>query len=146
MNNKQLRIISDDILNGHFLGYNQIFDRFANLHSNSYPPHNIVATGEDTRDIEFAIAGFLPEEVDVTVENAVLTVAAGQQITDEPVPDNKEYIHHGISKRGFIKQFSLAEYWVVEKARFEHGILTISVKQEIPEAKKPKIIKIEHKS
>ncbi len=147
MNNQQLRIISDDILNGHFLGYNQIFDRFANMHSNSYPPHNIVATGDDTRDIEFAIAGFLPEEVDVTVENAVLTVAAGQQITDgEPVLDDKQYIHCGISKRGFTKQFSLAEYWVVEKARFEHGILTISVKQEIPEAKKPKTIRIEHKS
>lgn len=141
MINKQLRIISDDILNGHFLGYNQIFDRFANMHSNSYPPHNIVATGDDTRDIEFAIAGFLPEEIDVTVENAVLTVS-----TEQTEPNDKNYIHCGISKRGFTKQFSLAEYWEVEKAEFKNGILTISIKQEIPEAKKPKSIKIEYKA
>ena len=141
MNTQQLRIVSEDILNGHFLGYNKLFDRFADMHSNSYPPHNIIATGDETRDIEFAIAGFLPEEVDVTVENAVLTVSA-----EQAEPNDKEYIHCGISKRGFTKQFSLAEYWVVKKARFEHGILTISVKQEIPEAKKPKTSKIDYKS
>jgi len=145
MNTKQLRILSDDILNGHFLGYSQIFDRFANTHSNSYPPHNIVRTGDNTLDIEFAIAGFLPEEVTVTVENGVLAVTAEQNAaTGESV--NKDYIHCGISKRGFSKQFSMAEYWEIESAEFEHGILTISCKQDIPEAKKPKTIKIEYKS
>lgn len=138
---KQLRILSDDIINGHFLGYNQIFDRFANMHSNSYPPHNIVLTGEDTRDIEFAVAGFDPEEISVIVENAVLTVTAEQGESN-----GKEYIHCGISKRGFTKQFSLAEYWEIKKAEFKNGILTISVKQEIPESKKPKTIKIQYKS
>jgi len=141
MNVKQLRILSDDILNGHFLGYNQVFDRFANAHTNSYPPHNIVRTGDNTLDIEFAIAGFLPEEVAVTVENAVLSVTAEQS-----EPSDKDYLHCGISKRGFTKQFSLAEYWEIETAEFSNGILTISVKQEIPEAKKPKTIKIEYKS
>ena len=139
MNNRQLRVISEDILNGHFLGYNQIFDRFANMHSNSYPPHNVIATGEDTRDIEFALAGFNPDEVSVSIENGVMTVSAEQE---EVEADFKDYIHQGISTRSFNKQFSLNEYWVVENARFVHGILTISIKQEIPEAKKPKQIEI----
>jgi len=141
MINKQLRIISDDILNGHFIGYNQILDRFANIHTNTFPPHNVIKTGEETYDIEFAVAGFTPEEISVTVENSVLTVAA-----EQAKPNDKEYVHCGISKREFSKQFPLNEYWEIERAESVNGILTISVKQDIPEAKKPKTIKIEYKS
>jgi molecular chaperone IbpA len=141
MINKQLRIISDDILNGHFIGYNQILDRFANVHTNSFPPHNVIKTSEDTYDIEFAVAGFSQDEISVTVENSTLTVAAEQS-----EPNDKEYVHCGISNRGFSKQFPLNEYWEVEHAESVNGILTISVKQEIPEAKKPKTIKIDYKS
>ena len=141
MINKQLRIISDDILNGHFLGYQSIFDQFADMHSNSYPPHNVILTGDDTRDIEFAVAGFAPDEITATIENAVLTVTA-----EQGEPDDRTFLHEGISKRGFTKYFTLAEYWEVESAKFANGILTISIKQEIPEAKRPKTIKIEHKS
>lgn len=141
MINKELRILSEDILNGHFIGYHQVLDRFANVHTNSYPPHNVIKTGDNTYDIEFAVAGFFPEEISVIVENSVLTVAAEQL---EPI--DKEYVHCGISKRGFSKQFPLNEYWEIEKAASANGILTVSVKQEIPEAKKPKTIKIEYKS
>lgn len=141
MNSKQVRIISDDIFNGHFLGYTQLFDRFANMHSNSFPPHNVVLTGEDTRNIEFALAGFSTEDIHIIVENGELTVEGVRGENDA-----KEYLHQGISRRGFIKTFSLAEYWVVEKAEFQNGILTISVKQEIPEDKKPKTIKIKSKA
>lgn len=137
----QLRVISDDIFNGHFIGYHQILDRFANTHTNSYPPHNVIKTGEDTYDIEFAVAGFSPEEISVTIENSVMTVSAEQS-----EPNDKEYVHCGITTRGFSKQFPLNEYWEIEKAESANGILTISVKQEIPEAKKPKIIKIRYKS
>ena len=112
------------------------------LESNNYPPHNVIITGDDTRIIEFALAGFTQEDVNITVEDAVLTISSEALEEDE----DRVYIHKGISARSFVKQFSLAEYWEVEGAEFHNGILTISLKQEIPEAKKPKTIAIDYKS
>jgi len=135
--NKEVRIIADDIFNRHFVGFDRLFDQFANVNVNSYPPHNVIKTGEDTRDIEFALAGFTEEDIDVTVENGVLTVA-GEQKSE----DGRVYLYQGIAARAFTKQFSLSDYWEVTGAKFTNGILTVSTKQEIPEAVKPKQIEI----
>lgn len=136
--NEIARITSADIFNRQFIGFDRIVDHLSSLQSNSYPPHNIVITGEDTREIEFALAGFLPEDVTITIEDTVLTVS-GESVSD----DERTYVHRGIAARSFTKQFSLAEYWEIERAEFKNGILTILLKQEIPEAKKSKTIKIE---
>ena len=134
---KALRIVSDDILTRHFVGFDRLFDQFANVQTNTYPPHNVVKTGEDTRDIEFALAGFIEEDISVTVEDGVLTVAGAQESEED-----REYLWRGIGTRAFTKQFSLSEYWVVTGAKFTNGILVISTKQEVPEAVKPKQIEI----
>ena len=135
--NKQLRILSDDILNSNFVGFDRFFDQFANIASNSYPPHNIVRTGEDTQAIEFALAGFSADEVDISVEDSVVTIT-GEKTEEE----DRDYIWHGISARQFTKNFPLTAYWEVTGAEFKDGILIISLKQEIPEAKRPKQIEI----
>lgn len=139
MNSKELaRITSADIFNRQFIGFDRIVDHLSSLQSNNYPPHNIIITGDDTRSIEFALAGFQRDDVDITVEDDVLTVSGEPAATDE----DKVYVHQGIASRGFTKQFSLAEYWEIDGAAFADGILTISLKQEIPEYKKPKQIEI----
>ena len=138
MNTKELaRITSADIFNRQFIGFDRIVDHLSSLQSNNYPPHNIIITGDDTRSIEFALAGFQRDDVDITVEDDVLTVS-GEPAADE----DKIYVHQGIASRSFTKQFSLAEYWEIDSAEFSNGILTILLKQEIPEAKKPKQIEI----
>jgi len=138
MNTKELaRITSADIFNRQFIGFDRIVDHLSSLQSNNYPPHNIIITGDDTRSIEFALAGFQRDDVDITVEDDVLTVS-GEPAVDE----DKIYVHQGIASRSFTKQFSLAEYWEIDSAEFSDGILTILLKQEIPEAKKPKQIEI----
>ena len=104
--NKQLRILSDDILNSNFVGFDRFFDQFANIASNSYPPHNIVRTGEDTQAIEFALAGFSADEVDISVEDSVVTIT-GEKTEEE----DRDYIWHGISARQFTKNFPLTAYW-----------------------------------
>lgn len=140
MNGKELaRITSADIFNRQFIGFDRIVDHLSSLQSNNYPPHNIIITGDDTRSIEFALAGFQRDNVDITVEDDVLTVSGEPAETDE----DKVYVHQGIASRSFTKQFSLAEYWEIEKAEFTDGILTVSLKQEIPEYKKPKQIEIQ---
>lgn len=138
MNRQELaRISSADIFNRQFIGFDRIVDHLSSFNANSYPPHNIIITGDDTRSIEFALAGFLPDDVEITIEDSVLTVSGETKVDEEKV-----YIHQGIASRSFKKQFSLAEYWEVESADFGNGILTILLKQEIPEAKKPKKIQI----
>lgn len=139
--NEIARITSADIFNRQFIGFDRLVEHISSLQSNNYPPHNIVITGEDTREIEFALAGFLPDDVTVKIEDTVLTVSG-----ESPTNEEKIYVHKGIAARSFKKQFNLAEYWEVENAAFSNGILIISLKQEIPEAKKLKTIKIEYKS
>ena len=56
--------------------------------------------------------------------------------------DNEEYLYKGISTKKFFKTFSLAEYTEPTEATMENGVLKIKLKQELPEEKKPKTIKI----
>ena len=51
-------------------------------------------------------------------------------------------MYKGISTKKFFKTFSLAEYTEPTDATMENGILTITLKQELPEEKKPRSIKI----
>ena len=140
--NNQVKITAADIFNRQFIGFDLLFDHLSGQESSNYPPHNVIVTGDDTRTIEFALAGFTHEDVNITVEDAVLTISSEALEGDE----DRIYIHKGISARSFVKRFNLAEYWEVGNAEFHNGILTISLKQEIPEAKKRKNIEIEYKS
>ncbi len=140
--NKQLRVLSDDILSKHFLGYDRIWNQFSNLQGNAYPPHNVIDAGDGVQLIELAIAGFDPADISITVERGILSITGILHADD----DIRVFLHQGIATRKFVKQFSLNEYVEVTKAEFDNGILTISIKEEIPEVQKPKVIKIEHKS
>ena len=103
---KALRILSDDILNSNFVGFDRFFDHFANVPTNSYPPHNVINVGEDKREIEFALAGFSSDDVEIEVKDGILSITG-----EKTVEDDKEYIWRGISSRKFVKQFSLTDYW-----------------------------------
>lgn len=139
--NRQLRILSEDILNRHFLGYDRVWNHFSNLQGNAYPPHNVIDAGDGVQLIELAIAGFDPADISITVERGILSIEGMLQDDDIRI-----FLHQGIATRKFVKQFSLNEYVEVTKAEFDNGILTISIKEEIPEIQKPEVIKIEHKS
>ena len=132
------KTLSGDFLNRHFIGYNQILDDFARFTpaTGGFPPYNIVAVDDNTIDIELALAGFKSDDIDVTVEKGVLTIE-GEQAEEE-----KDYRYRGIATRHFSRSFRLAEYWEVNDAHFNDGILTVTLVQEIPEAKKPKSIEI----
>lgn len=123
------------------------FDRMADLlnavsqsetKQNSYPPYNIVLTGDDTYRITMAIAGFSEAELDIQVEENVLSVTGKKPEPSEP----KEYLYQGIAERSFERRFQLADHVRVENAQLEHGLLHIDLVREIPEAKKPRKIAI----
>jgi molecular chaperone IbpA len=103
----------------------------------TYPPYNIVKVNDDKIVMEFAVAGFKKDEISVTTEKNVLSIKA-----DKPETDDKNYLHKGIAARKFTRSFNLPEYFEVESAGHEDGILYIDLVKNVPEEKKPKSIKI----
>jgi molecular chaperone IbpA len=87
--------------------------------------------------MEFAVAGFKKDEISITTEKNVLSIKA-----ERPEADDKKYLHKGIAARKFTRSFSLPEYYEVDLAKFEDGILYVHLVRNIPEEKKPKSIKI----
>ena len=87
-----------------------------------YPPYNIERTGEDQYQISLALAGFVPEELNITAEQNVLTVK-GRKV--EKV--EHQYLYQGISARPFRRVFNLADYVRVRNASFECGLLRIDL-------------------
>lgn len=105
--------------------------------TNTYPPYNVVKISDDKIVMEFAVAGFSKEDISITTEKSVLSIKAEKQDADE-----KKYLHKGIATRRFSRSFTLPEYYEVETAGFENGILYIDLVRNIPEEKKPKNISI----
>lgn len=126
------------------------FDRMASLidsamrgepSTSGYPPYNIEVTGENQYGITLAVAGFDEDELDIQVENGVLSVR-GKKANSE---DDREYryLHQGIAFRSFERKFNLADHVEVRGAQLKNGLLNISLVKEVPEAMKPKTIPIE---
>ncbi|MFC0199668.1 Hsp20 family protein [Paracoccus rhizosphaerae] len=103
----------------------------------SWPPYDIVKAAEDSYRITVAVAGFNDAEVSITQERNNLIVAGQKAEGDE-----FEYLHRGIPAARFERRFELADHVQVEEASLRDGLLTISLKREIPEAMKPRQIKI----
>jgi molecular chaperone IbpA len=122
------------------------FDRLASLLDaaaasegpSGYPPYNIERTDENAYRIEIAVAGFKPEELSIEVKENLLTVQGRKTANDE----QKRYLHRGLAERNFERRFQLADYVVVNDASLADGLLSISLKREVPEALKARRIEI----
>jgi molecular chaperone IbpA len=120
------------------------FDRLAGLvdaaanADASYPPYNIEKTGDDTYRLTLAVAGFGPEDIELTAKENTLLVA-GRVTAEAP---KAEVFHRGIAGRAFERRFVLADHIVVEGADLKNGLLQIGLKRVVPEALKPRRIPI----
>ena len=122
------------------------FDRLADLLEaasrseapTGYPPYNIETVGENAYRIEIAVAGFKPEELNLEVKENLLTVTGRKAANDEA----KRYLHRGLAERNFERRFQLADYVIVTDANLADGLLSISLKRELPEALKPRRVEI----
>ncbi|MEL6476044.1 MAG: Hsp20 family protein [Pseudomonadota bacterium] len=106
----------------------------------SYPPYNIEKTGDDAYRISIAVAGFGEEDLAIEVKEGTLTVTATKRRA-ENAPE-VVYLHRGIAERGFERRFQLAEHVQVKGADLKNGLLHIDLVREVPEALKPRTIKI----
>lgn len=125
------------------------FDRLANQlksaaaaqSDSGYPPYNIETTGENAYRIEIAVAGFTADELNIEVKENLLTVTGRKTANDDSAPQ-KTYLHRGLAERDFERRFQLADYVVVNDADLVNGLLSISLKRELPEALKPRRVEI----
>jgi len=121
------------------------FDRLADLldaasaeSATGYPPYNIERTGDHEYRIEIAVAGFKRDELSIDVKESVLIVQGRKAANDV----ERRFVHRGLAERNFERRFQLAEYVVVTDAQLADGLLSISLKRELPEALKPRKIEI----
>ena len=103
----------------------------------AFPPVNIVKKDEYNFIIELAVAGYKQDEIEITAERNSLKVTGKKAEETE-----RNYLVKGIAGRKFVRSFSLPEYFEVDRAGMEHGILYIDLIRNIPEEKKPKKISI----
>ena len=115
-----------------------LLDAAASGETGGYPPYNIETVGQDAYRIEIAVAGFKPDELNLEVKENVLTVQGRKPAND----DTRRFLHRGLAERNFERRFQLADYVVVTDADLQDGLLSISLKRELPEAKKPRRIEV----
>jgi molecular chaperone IbpA len=126
------------------VGFDRLFsllDSYASVENGAqtYPPYNIERTGENAYRITMAVAGFGEGDLSLEAKESTLTVK-GEKSAEEK--DGREVLYRGIAARAFERRFQLADHVEVRGASLENGLLHIDLVREIPEAMKPRTIKI----
>ena len=119
----------------------------------SFPKYNIRRIAKKDQDsetknvqyesdsfvFELALAGWKKEDFEVYTEKGTLVVRSICQWSEE---DPEEYIRKGIRQQDFVWKMTLPKYAVIKDSSFENGLLSITVKVEIPEEQQRKLIEI----
>jgi molecular chaperone IbpA len=129
-----------DVYSPFGVGLESIFNRLDAMsgHNTNYPPYNIIKNDSSNYEIEVALAGFKPEEIEVSTEQSILRVASKSEKRDT----ERTYLHKGLSKRSFNHSWQLSEDVRVSSVDFADGLLTISLEKIIPEHQKRTMYKI----
>jgi len=110
-----------------------LVDRASRTATEGYPPYNVEETGDGRLRISLAVAGFSPEQLQVTVEDNQLVVTGRREAETPKDVGERAYLHRGIAARAFQRNFVLAEGMEIEGAAVEHGLLHIEVIRRQPE-------------
>jgi len=139
----QLVRFDTNALNRALIGFDSLFDnfehRFANQINNTYPPYNILKHDEDTYEIQVAVTGFEKDDITVEIDQNNLVVKGSRK---EVELENPTYLHRGLATRDFTRSWELGQYMEVGDGTIKNGVLTIELKRVVPEALKPRVLKL----
>src|SRR5437762_6917170 len=100
------------------VGFDRLFDMLENstlgAAQENYPPFDLIKDGDNEYRIELAVAGFKPDEIDITAQQNVLIVSGRKKEEDEQKGSN--YVYRGIANRSFERRFALADHIQVRGA------------------------------
>ena len=131
---------------GFSIGFDSMFDRLLGpstqhvTNSQGYPPYNIRKDGETKYFIELAIAGLKEEDLEVSLQSQILNIRSKKE--DSGSEETTNYVHRGIAKRQFEREFTLSDDIIVKGCDLSNGMLTIELEKVIPEESKHRIIPI----
>ena len=108
----------------------------------SYPPYNIEVLGDDAYRITMAVAGFGDGDINITAQENSVVISGKVAKADE----ERKFLYRGIAGRAFERRFELADHIKVSGASLVNGLLHVDLVREVPEAMKPRTIKIDTKS
>ncbi|WP_172124737.1 MULTISPECIES: Hsp20 family protein [unclassified Devosia] len=117
------------------LGFDNLEERVDRLAkaAEGYPPYNIerrtAPDGTEQFQVSIAVAGFSPDDLEVTAEDGQVLVR-GRQKEDGA----RQFLHRGIAARQFQRSFLLADGMIVRDATLSHGLLVVTI--ERPQAPK----------
>ena len=133
-----------DAANRYSVGLDDIFYRLHSYGSNhpggQYPPYNIIKESNIKWRIEIALAGWSPEEIEVTTESNILLVKS-------VAPKNNsedEYLHKGVSSRTFARGFNISDDVEIGDVIFNNGLLVIELQKIIPDHQKRKVYDVKN--
>ena len=146
MTNKALSIFNQ--LRPVTIGFDNVFDHFERMFEDdftsfsapTFPFYNIVKQGKNKYDIELALAGYSKDDIDVSLEDGVLSIKSKKE--DKEESKDGEILHKGIAKRYFSKSFTIADDVEVKGAELKDGLLKVSLERIVPEHKQPRTIDI----
>ncbi|HEY0145229.1 MAG TPA: Hsp20 family protein [Methylovirgula sp.] len=115
-----------------FEDFERMVDRVTRAGSEGYPPDNIERVAKTDAEperlcITLAVAGFMREQLEVTVEEGQLVIR-GRQQDEKP----RDFLHRGIAARQFQRVFLLAEGMRVANCDLAHGLLTVDLVRPEP--------------
>ena len=123
------------------IGFDRLFellDRTTRFEPNDgFPLYDIEKTGEDAYRVTLAVPGFAPDEISIESQPNLMVVS-GHRATDR----GGQYLHRGLTARGFERRFNLADFVEVKGARLENGLLVVELQREVPEAMRPRRVEI----
>ena len=115
----------------------RVLDQVRSNAANGYPPYDLEQIDDTTNRLSMAVAGFTPDDIEITVHDGVLTIEGKTSMES-----NKNYLYKGIAGRSLRRSFYLANWVEVQGSNLENGILTLDFKQEVPESMKPRKIAV----
>lgn len=140
--------------------FNSLIDEFFNnsfpttlIKQDSYPKYNIKrlyaekgseAMYDNGFVIEMALAGWDKDYLEIYTEEGTLYINSKVQESEDSKAQNiaEDYYYKGITMRSFSWSMNLPKYAVIKETTFKNGLLSVTVKIEVPEEQKRKTFEI----
>lgn len=150
------RVFTDPELNNVWKDFDRVFSAFSERIP-SFPPYNVYALKDGSVKVQFALAGYEPEDIKLTAEDGKLIVESikkedcecpegecdceADEIGKEA--DNGRCMYHGIKSSSFKTVVPIQTRFDLSKteAKMKNGLLDVTI--PLAEERKPKSIKVE---
>lgn len=142
-------------MNNHVVGLNVLFDDLKTMQGNAekgnFPPHRISNYKNEEYYLEFAVAGYSKEELNVELTDSdILKISSNgadqmyNKLTGAGSKGATDWkcTYDGLASRAFKKEFKLSPFMEIKEVTYTDGILTIAIYKKVVDEKETKTFTI----